>query len=89
MVSIHLGVSIDAGNDSSKLQFASFVFPPKTTIFEGFETNGRHHGSPVEKTIQMDQFSAQTELFSGFLDFSPRPQIVGGKNAPSSDGGII
>ena len=73
MVSIHLGVSIDAGNDSSKIQFASFVFPPKTAIFEGLQPNGRHHGSPVGKTIQMDQFSAQTELFSGILDCSPGP----------------
>ena len=69
MVSVDFRVSIDVGNDSSELQSGILVFRPKTAIFEGFGTNGRHHGSPVDKTIRMDQFSAQTELFSGILVF--------------------
>ena len=41
----------------------------KRPFFEGFGQNGRHHAHQREKTIQIINFSAQTELFSRILIF--------------------
>ena len=58
---------------------SAMVFPPKTSIFEGFVQNGRHHAHPGVKTIRMVKFSAHTELISGISDFD----LLAGAGRPS------
>ena len=43
---------------------SAMVFLPKTSIFEGFAQNGRHHAHRGVKPVRMVKFSGQTELIS-------------------------
>ena len=46
-----------------------FLFPPKTTFFEGFGQNGRRHAHERKKMIQIVKLSAQKEQISGISGF--------------------
>ena len=66
---IQISLTLTAKVDPWELKLGSFVFPPKTSIFEGFVQNGHQILGFQAKTIRMVKFSAQTKLKSGISDF--------------------